>query len=368
MKRSWKNIFAGLALGVLASTAVADPPQSLVIAQDKQPAAAAAAPVTGQTTFDAACRSGGIEGGITGYLLRPYFQTNTAFSTETTQIGAGGFRSITTTSTDFNWDYEPAFAIWLGWTGERGFGARVRYFGFDQSSNSVNLQVQDAGGAVPGGPPVTRVIPVFGPTFLAGGGNIGTSDISLGSDLRVQTWDFEATWSHRCGNWGCTLGAGVRIIHVAQDSFAATTTTADVQGLGVVTESALNTFGHNFNGAGPTIDLDLAYTFGSSGLGLFANVRGSLLVGTERQTTTQSTLLPAAPAFERSLVTNTNRDTSLSVAEIELGVQYTRDMGRMRPFARAAVVNQTYFDAGSSTTRDGNLNLFGGQITLGVRY
>ena len=39
-----------------------------------------------------------------------------------------------------------------------------------------------------------------------------------------------------------------------------------------------------------------------------------------------------------------------------------------RLFVRGAAVNQTYFHAGSASGREGNLSLFGAQVSVGLNY
>ncbi len=58
----------------------------------------------------------------------------------------------------------------------------------------------------------------------------------------------------------------------------------------------------------------------------------------------------------------------MPVGELEVGFEYGRNYGRTRLFFRGAAVNHTYFEAGSSSTRDGSLSLFGGQASFGVNY
>jgi len=58
----------------------------------------------------------------------------------------------------------------------------------------------------------------------------------------------------------------------------------------------------------------------------------------------------------------------LPVVEIELGVQYQIHSDWGNPFVRAGIVNQTYFGAGNAASREGNLSLFGAQVSLGATF
>ena len=132
------------------------------------------------------------------------------------------------------------------------------------------------------------------------------------------------------------------------------------------------TFDHDFNGGGPTLALQANYQIAR--LSLFGSVRGSLLVGqtTSRLNFTQTVTDPAGAFF--GIVQSNNPsarrtdDTLLPVLELELGLEYALTAGRYRTFLRGAVVNQTYFDAGSASSTEGDLGLFGAQFSLGVNF
>src|SRR5215470_9498342 len=54
---------------------------------------------------------GGVVGGASLYLLRPYFQNNTAFSTTS---GVGTNAALVTTQT-FDWNFSTSPAFWAGY-------------------------------------------------------------------------------------------------------------------------------------------------------------------------------------------------------------------------------------------------------------
>ena len=58
----------------------------------------------------------------------------------------------------------------------------------------------------------------------------------------------------------------------------------------------------------------------------------------------------------------------MPIWELESGLEYNRFLGRTKVFVRGGVVNHTYFDAGSASSRDGNLSLFGAQVSAGLEY
>jgi hypothetical protein len=56
------------------------------------------------------------------------------------------------------------------------------------------------------------------------------------------------------------------------------------------------------------------------------------------------------------------------ILEIELGAQYTRELGNGELFFRSGVVGQAYWDGGNATTRNADFGLFGFQFGVGFRY
>src|SRR6185369_4964539 len=80
------------------------------------------------------------QAGATLYFLRPYFDNNTAL-TVTSGLGTP---APAETVHDFRWDYDPAFAAWLGWTGPVGLGLRGRFFRFDETSQPATASLQPA--------------------------------------------------------------------------------------------------------------------------------------------------------------------------------------------------------------------------------
>ena len=59
----------------------------------------------------------------------------------------------------------------------------------------------------------------------------------------------------------------------------------------------------------------------------------------------------------------------LSIVDVELGAEYTFNRcGNFHPFLRAAGVSQTYWDIGNASSRNGNMSLFGGQLSGGISF
>jgi hypothetical protein len=144
-----------------------------------------------------------------------------------------------------------------------------------------------------------------------------------------------------------------------------------------VSETQLLQVDRNFGGVGPEVGLQGNVRLGDTGLSLFTSGRFSLLEGTTREHYGYASFLvdptglippfvPGSTSF--NFQGNRNPDHTISVGELELGLEYAQLLGQMRLFCRVAGVGQTYFDAGNTTQGTGNLSLVGFQCSLGVNY
>lgn len=313
--------------------------------------------------------AGGVMGGVGLYILRPFINNNTAFVTAT----GIGTANPSQDSREFDWSYHIAPAVWLGWTSPCGFGFRARYFYFDNDSKTISETLNLAAASTTTITPPEGLSPLVGvpPRGFQSPGVLlqdsrGQDFLAVHSDLRIQTLDGEATYAHDWHRFSLLLSAGGRYLQMSQNYLASLQNVIDPAN----SEFSNLNAGHNFYGGGPTIAAQIRWQLGGSCLSFFGCVRGSFLVGTSRQTAILTEVITdSVNGNQNNLATNNSHDhLTLPIGELEGGLEYGEIWGRTRVFARAAVVNQTYFDAGSATGRDGNLSLFGVQISLGVNY
>ena len=314
--------------------------------------------------------------GAGAYIMKPFFQNNPAFFTQTssTITGPVSFTSITNMNQhDFDWGMDAAPVIWLGYTSDCGLGARVRWWLFDQSSTTsansgpnTTINSAAAGGLSLAFPP-----PFISPLFPI----VSNTPMILNSNLKLNVWDFEGTGKTELGRWMLLFSGGFRYAHLSQDYSALQASVNETRpGLGILTivirETDLLSSGHNFNGAGPKLALEAIRPIGNSGLSLFANLRGSVLFGQSKQQVFQGTFTRvfSNPIIESVTSVESVRDTVLPVAELELGAEFSRIWGAVRPFIRTGLIAQTWFDAGSAFTLDGNLGFLGLSVTAGLNY
>src|SRR5262249_26261590 len=143
---------------------------------------------------------------------------------------------------------------------------------------------------------------------------------------------------------------------------------------GPVTERQRLEYNQGFHGAGPTLAAEMHWRVRETGLAVYGNVRGSLIVGTSSQTTTIQRAFsdPTNITGGGSVLTTDNTQSSqndvLPIADVEIGLEYGHRFGRTELFLRSAAVDQTYFGLGGPTSSSGNLSLFGVQFSLGLGF
>jgi hypothetical protein len=323
----------------------------------------------------------GFTGGASFYFLRPYLQNNTSFVT-TFNPGQPNSQVI---SESFGWDFQPAFAGWIGWTSASGLGVRARYFEFSDSSETASL----SNGITPApqtqttiNPPLGNFLPLStGGTAFGSPGTLlntgfGTDRLTFGSDLRIETVDLELTYQMNCCCGLFQIFGGGRYLNLAQGYHA---TLVNTGGGAPVSEIQSFDASRSFQGGGPTCGLQWNLPIHGTGLSLYANARGSLVVGSNKDNVSFSQtindpngLIPGhmvPPAvLQINPMSSRTSDTVIPIAEAELGIEYCRQLGHSRLFLRGAAVSQTYFDAGNASQSTGNLSLFGVQGTLGISY
>jgi hypothetical protein len=323
-------------------------------------------------------------GGAEALLLRPYFSSNPALTVTSTAITGTGALNATE---DLDYEFDLAQRYWIGAHIDEGLGVRGRWLRLDYSADpriSANAadvtRVTTATSTAIGGAAVTNA---FLGTSTVGGvtSPVGTGQVlSVNGGLELDVWDAEFTATCRRGCWELTTFAGARYTYLEQSYLAISPGVPNTDGIDGVVVGTDVTRGvlqsrQTFNGAGPTLGLEALRQVGDSGFSLYGSGRGAVLFGRGRQQTTFNTAtaidpLTGAPpiGFDFVSVTNEEGFDVLSVAELELGVQWGRKVGDFEVFVRPSVVSHFYFDGGSSSSRSGDFGLFGGALAAGLRY
>jgi len=315
----------------------------------------------------------GFYGGASLYFLKPFLPNNTAYQRVS---GVGGGMPSAQTS-DFGWGYQTTPEFWLGWSSPSGLGVRAGYFFFQRvsSTTTTGLSAGDAATGYINPAPNLTAFPSanFGaPGIVSANAGLGQDLLAFQSDLGVRQFDAEATYAWQGRQLFLLASAGLRFLHVDQNYVGALANSTGSGGVGIQ-ECQWLSYGHNFDGAGPTMALQGHYRIGDSGFALYGNLRGAMLVGSARSYgyVNINVMDPVGVAGGNQGITSSmasHGDQLMPVVEMELGMEYTFLCSGFAPFVRAGLVNKTYFDAGNASGERGNLSLFGAQLSLGVSF
>jgi hypothetical protein len=280
------------------------------------------------------CRSGcGWVGGVGLYWVKPNWSSNDAF---TRPVPPNQTRNFA-----FGYDYEIAPLAWIGYVGDTGFGVRARWWEFDHSAS------------------VTRgPVPVNLNGFFERNGFV-----SYANNLDLDVWDLEATQSVNLGCVTMVGSAGVRYAHIAQRLHRF----VYARGAFVFGSGPVELDGHNFDGYGPTLSLELRRAVGCSGLSLYGNARGSVLFGDELFDQSNFPVSQGDPTGATQFLAS--QWTTVSIAELELGAEYRTMFNRSTmAFARAGLVGQVWQGVGNTLDNEGTLGFYGLRTEIGINY
>jgi hypothetical protein len=258
---------------------------------------------------------GQIIGGVGLYLVQPYFQNNLAYGVVVTppRIGASGMADLV----DIRQHMDATPLIWLGYLTEDGWGGRARYWYLREGTSQ---SLQDVSGIVESAAPLGLSV------------GFGNDSMTVTSKLEMQLLDLEGLADLRAGSWDFLFSTGLRLLRIDQ--------TYDAYGMVALLS------GHSFDGVGPTLCLETRRSIGSSGLAVYGSVRGSLVFGSADQEVN----IPV-----QNTTTADHRDRGMPIGEIELGLEYDRQVGRVRLFGQIAFVAQDWVGAGSSSRSSTNI-------------
>jgi hypothetical protein len=287
------------------------------------------------------CFCGGWFGGFEFAWLRPRFSDNTSIIVD--PLPDDNFAQ------PFDYEFETSPRIWLGHVNENGFGLQVRYFQFDGEADDRSFS-PDANNPV-------AFIEVYG-----AGGNISRNafagvgeTLTVTHDVELHVFDLEAVQRWEWNRMLLMGSFGARYVRMDQDMLATAITAA-----GVLDEMVDHD--HSFEGFGPVVGLQLTRSFGGSGLGVYGNVRGSILFGDQDQTIVEIKNAGANVGTDVH-----NGDEVMAIGEISFGLQYARELRRgAQGFVRVGYESQIWWDAGSAIDTTSNMGLEGFTLGFGV--
>jgi hypothetical protein len=275
---------------------------------------------------------------------------------------------------DFAHHMEVSPLIWIGVANDDGLGFRGRWWQLRDSSGAPAVNGDTTGSTtITSASPLGLSISSPGTTLMNGS---GTDMMFFHRDLDLVVWDVEVTQSFEIGRCGVLLSAGARYAHLSQN-YSASRSNSDpglASDVVVQQDTSILISGHNFNGGGPMASVEVWRPIADSGLSIYGNVRGSVLFGSRKEHASTQTVFAGTMAdntpFNRTISQDAtaNGDSVLPVVELEIGLEYGRQVGRCFPFVRTGLVGQNWFSAGNSSSTDGDLGFFGLEASLGVNF
>jgi hypothetical protein len=397
---------AGLALAQapeVPGTLVPPPPANGGTA-DVAPPLLAPGEIASPTEGTAPSDRSGVISGVGLYLIQPYFQNNPAYTVffektvntvldptnPNTQTLAEGADRV-----NVHQHLAVAPLVWLGYVNEDGFGGRARWWSYRQGTSQTMNLAPFAGSfstsmqmgqtvIVSTGTlyTVTSATPLglqaFGDTLGIQHGAEATA-LTVTTELSLQVIDLELLQDFRAGGCNFLFAAGLRLASLDQTYNAYDFQSASAAELRTLLSS------YNFRGLGPTVALETRRPLGDSGLSLYGSARGALIFGSADQNASfggqELRNDDPNPQFA-----NQHRDRALPVAEMEVGVEYGRPVGRSWLFGQVALVGQEWFGAGNASDSsiatvattlrpviggasvDSNIAFMGLSIRLGLEY
>ena len=249
------------------------------------------------------------------------------------------------TSQDFEHDlsYSPRFTLSFGDPNATTF--RGRYWNYD--TDATQTIVPAAGQSA-----TARIGFINSPLTAASGQTLITHE-----KIGLQTTDLEAAHAFRFHTLRLNLGAGVRQLN------------SDLIYDAAVVDGSRRNIQSNFDGVGPTLFAEFSKPTSYRGFSVFSKARYSTIFGSKKRSSYE-----VNSGGSVSNPTRFNNNESIQIADIQLGLRWTRDIGRHRLFSSMACEAQAWNNFGydapvqntgqlSQSTRD--LSLIGLAFTTG---
>lgn len=292
-----------------------------------------------------------VGGGV--YILQPHWETNPAYAV----VRDGTVVQIR--QEDFNYNPDLTPVAWVSYTTNEGIGGRIRAWRLDQSASSFVVNDGNA------------TYNSAAPLGLQNGSTTAGDRLRFDSNLKISVVDLEGLQDINLGPWGLKVSGGIRYAHMSQSY-------THVEAPIIPLVDSISS-GHQFRGFGPTVALEARRQLGLggvSGLAVYGSARGALLFGTGKQDAFQM------ENNNLTTIASTSRDDVIPITELELGAEFSRDLGQCRVYAQAALVGMVWFGDGNAANNElipvivdpevsdnnSNLGLFGGKFVLGVEF
>jgi hypothetical protein len=252
-------------------------------------------------------------------IVKPYWEDEVDTLRETLNID-GVDIEFPIRQLDPGYDCSLSPRIYVGYRDCDGFGARVRYWLYNEAANPLDFDVLN---------PLSNIV----------------TEYELTAKLNVQALDLEATKRLSDGRFSLEVSGGARYARTHLEAFL---------GIEQPLNQLLNTYEGRatFEGIGPTISAEALHRIGHSNFSFVGNLRGSLLFG-QSSFYAKQTLTSFGSSSESTFV-NQGDDDVVPVIEAQIGAEYARRVGHGRLALRAMMEGQWWGIAtpGASFSRD----------------
>ena len=282
-------------------------------------------------------------GGFEFLWMRAHFDQNVAMIVDP---------PLGNTLAPFHYNNSLTPRVWLGWqSAVSGAGFRATYWRFDEVAD------EERATAVAGATPVYLFV------YGAGGNLSRNAYADLGEtlvsnhSLMLQTLDLEGTQQFSLASLQCLAGFGVRLAemdqHLRGEVYDATNSLWEV-----VTNDL------RFQGAGPTVSLQVQRGLCNSRFSVFNRLRGAFLFSDTHQS-----IYEMKDGFANELTDVAEQTEVLSMGELALGMQYWHPLGpRAQCFVRGSYECQAWFDVGGPVDSHSTVAFSGVGLATGMLY
>jgi hypothetical protein len=315
-------------------------------------------------------------------LLHPHLENNPGFIV-VKQNKVGGITNTSSAIGELTFAGEFAQHVALGVYSDSGLGFRTSWWHFAEGSHVLTpFNADTTLNTVFSTPPLFGVPGFTSPSMLGRAFGVVADAMYFSSELELHVWDWEVTRKVHLGDWDLLFSGGMRYTYLSQ-SFTAfrfnmgngRTGTSRIV---LSTDSNQVGSGHNLSAIGPTAAIEVRRPLGNSGFTIYGIGRSSVVFGrghthSFQATTETGQVIPpkgSTQSFNFSLVSDQahGHNDTLPIEEVEIGVEWSCLWGRTRWFVQSGVISQAWFNAGSGSSEQGDMTLFGLSLNAGFTF
>jgi hypothetical protein len=295
----------------------------------------------------------------------PYMNPHSMYQT-TNALGGGN-------STDFPRQADFGPSVQFGYIAHNGWGIRADYW---YLHGDINETVANTNPAISFATPTIGGLQISGPSLPLANG-IGTDQYHFAQRLDLQVADIEGIKECQFLDTTFLFGAGIRYAHFEQKYNATRSNPGGFDAFGDAVTFDRTDFSSlsRYEGWGPTFSFEMVHPIFKTNFALYANLRASFMWGTESFQQTErvqdrfSNFLGAAGFVDNSTAAAQLINRQIEVGEAEVGVQYGTRLGsRVYLYGRIGVSIQRWFNVGTPTTNNGDVEFFGGTAKIGLTF